>query len=67
MAPLAGISVVELGIMIAVPAATETLAEFGASVIKVEDTGRGDELRNYGSTRNDMSAWCLFTGSKRCP
>ncbi len=57
MAPLAGISVVELGIMIAVPAATETLAEFGASVIKVEDTGRGDELRNYGSTRNGMSAW----------
>lgn len=57
MAPLTGIRVVELGVMIAVPGAAETLAGFGAEVIKVEDTQRGDELRNYGSTRNGMSGW----------
>lgn len=57
MAPLDGIRVVELGVMIAVPGAAETLAGFGASVIKVEDTIKGDELRNYGSSRNGMSAW----------
>ncbi len=57
MAPLTGTKVVELGVMIAVPGAAETLAGFGAEVIKVEDTQRGDELRNYGSTRNGMSGW----------
>ncbi|MBA58639.1 MAG: hypothetical protein CMQ40_05640 [Gammaproteobacteria bacterium] len=48
---------VELGVMIAVPAATESLAGLGASVIKIEDTGSGDELRKYGSSRNGMSTW----------
>ena len=57
MPPLEGIRVIELGVMIAVPAATSNLAGFGASVIKVEDTSAGDELRKYGSTRNGMSAW----------
>ncbi len=57
MPPLEGIRVIELGVMIAVPAATSNLAGFGASVIKVEDTIAGDELRKYGSTRNGMSAW----------
>ncbi|MBT4160949.1 MAG: CoA transferase [Gammaproteobacteria bacterium] len=57
MAPLTGIKVVEFGIMIAVPGAAETLAGFGAEVIKVEDTNRGDELRSYGSNKNGMSGW----------
>ncbi len=57
MPPLEGIRVIELGVMIAVPAATSNLAGLGASVTKVEDTSAGDELRKYGSTRNGMSAW----------
>ena len=57
MPPLEGIKIIELGVMIAVPAATSNLAGLGASVIKVEDTSEGDELRKYGSTRNGMSAW----------
>ena len=57
MAPLSGIKVVEMGVMIAVPGAGETLAGFGAEVIKIEDTNRGDELRNYGSSKNGMSGW----------
>ena len=63
MSPLNGINVLELGVMIAVPAATSNLAGFGASVIKVEDTGAGDELRKYGSTRNGMSAWFANSNS----
>ena len=57
MAPLEGIRVVELGVMIAVPGAAGQLAGFGASVIKVEDTRRGDELRNYGSARRGKARW----------
>ena len=63
MLPLDGIKVIELGVMIAVPAATANLAGFGASVIKVEDTSAGDELRKYGSTRNGMSAWFANSNS----
>ena len=55
--PLDGIRVIELGTMIAVPAATYQLAQFGAEVIKVEDVVTGDQLRVYGSNKNGMSAW----------
>ncbi len=56
-APLQGLRVLELGQMIAVPAATHVLASYGAEVIKVEDTGAGDGLRFYGSQKNGMSGW----------
>jgi crotonobetainyl-CoA:carnitine CoA-transferase CaiB-like acyl-CoA transferase len=55
--PLEGIRVIELGTMIAVPAATHLLASFGAEVVKVEDVETGDPLRFYGSKKNGMSAW----------
>ncbi len=55
--PLNNISVLELGSMIAVPAATQLLASYGASVIKIEDTRYGEGLRFYGSTKNGMSGW----------
>ena len=55
--PLAGIEIIELATMIAVPAATHLLVTQGASVIKVENTGTGDELRRYGSQKNGMSGW----------
>jgi len=64
--PLDGIRVVELGQMIAVPAATYILASYGASVIKIEDTGSGDGLRFFGSSKNGMSGWFASTnGGKR--
>jgi crotonobetainyl-CoA:carnitine CoA-transferase CaiB-like acyl-CoA transferase len=64
--PLEGIRVIELGQMIAVPAAAHVLAGQGASVIKVEDTRRGDELRFYGSQKNGISAWFISAnGGKR--
>lgn len=55
--PLEGIKIVEMGTMIAVPGATHLLATQGASVVKVEDTSGGDDLRRYGSQRNGMSGW----------
>ncbi|MEM7286194.1 MAG: CoA transferase [Actinomycetota bacterium] len=55
--PLEGIKIVELGQMIAVPAATHLLATQGATVIKIEGVDRGDDLRHYGSQKNGMSGW----------
>ncbi len=55
--PLEGVRIVELGTMIAVPAATQLLSAQGAHVLKVEDTTVGDPLRFYGSKKNGMSGW----------
>ena len=55
--PLAGTKVLELGQMIAVPAATHLLASYGADVIKVEDAVGGDPLRFFGSQKGGMSGW----------
>lgn len=49
--PLAGVRVIELGSLLAGPYAGRLLAEFGAEVIKVEQPGKGDPLRNWGHHR----------------
>lgn len=61
--PLDGVRVLELGSFVAAPLAARTLADFGATVIKVEPPRRGDELRTWGTmlpTRHgEISAWWL--------
>ncbi|MDP6469917.1 MAG: CoA transferase [Pseudomonadales bacterium] len=61
--PLAGTKILELGQMIAVPAATHLLASYGADVIKVEDADRGDDLRFFGSQKGGMSGWFANSNS----
>ena len=46
--PLAGIRVLDLGTRIAAPFCAGILGEQGAEVIKIEDPGRGDMLRELG-------------------
>ncbi|MDL1860849.1 CoA transferase, partial [Betaproteobacteria bacterium PRO7] len=46
-APLAGLRILDLTRLLPGPAATMHLADFGADVIKVEDTGEGDYLRSF--------------------
>jgi len=47
-APLAGLTVIDLGRVLAAPFATSTLASLGARVIKVEHPDRGDDSRAFG-------------------
>lgn len=63
--PLAGIRIIELGQLIAVPLAAGILARQGADVIKVEDTGFGDNLRFYGSQKNGLSAWFVTVNANK--
>lgn len=46
-APLAGLRILDLTRLLPGPAATMHLADFGADVIKVEDTGAGDYMRDF--------------------
>jgi len=63
MLPLAGIRVVDLSAVVLGPYASQTLAEYGADVIKVEPP-EGDSTRHTGpSTEDGMGA--IFLGVNR--
>jgi formyl-CoA transferase len=59
--PLAGVTVVEFGTLIAGPFCSRILGEFGAEVIKVEAPGEGDPLRKwrklYPTGEGETSLW----------
>ncbi|HSC96168.1 MAG TPA: CaiB/BaiF CoA-transferase family protein [Burkholderiales bacterium] len=55
--PLQGIQVIELGTLIAGPFCARLLAEFGASVIKIEPPGVGDPLRKWRKLHAGTSLW----------
>lgn len=57
MGPLAGLTVLELGTLIAGPFAARLFAEFGATVIKVEDPAHGDPIRNWRHLHEGTSLW----------
>jgi crotonobetainyl-CoA:carnitine CoA-transferase CaiB-like acyl-CoA transferase len=48
--PLTGLRILDLTRLLPGPAATMHLADFGADVIKVEDTGEGDYMRSFPPT-----------------
>jgi len=50
-APLAGITVLEMGSSLAGPYGARLLADFGARVIKVEAPGSGDTARSWGKEK----------------
>ena len=56
-APLAGVRVLDLTRLLPGPVCTLHLADLGADVIKVEDTGPGDYARTLGAKRGETSAF----------
>ena len=53
--PLRGIRVLDLTRLLPGPLATMHLADLGAEVIKIEDTGAGDYARTMGPVRNEVT------------
>ena len=64
--PLSGLTVLELGHVVAGPLAGTLLADLGADVIKVEDpkTG-GDTLRRLSPLHNDAPVWWKVSGRNK--
>ena len=57
---LDGLTVLDLATFVAAPFCCTLLAEFGADVVKVEQPGRGDDLRRLGTSAGDgLSYWWL--------
>lgn len=54
-APLAGVTVLELGNMYAAPTTGRMLRDFGATVIKVEDPATGDFARQWVPQKNGLA------------
>lgn len=56
--PLDDVRVIELGQLLAGPFCGQLLGDFGAEVIKVEDPGRGDPMRQWGREKpHGQSLW----------
>lgn len=65
MMPLHGVRVLDLSRMVAGGMAGMLLADFGADVVKVEQPGAGDPLRQW-TTEGQALWWKVYGRNKRC-
>jgi len=64
--PLAGLTVIEMGTLIAGPFCGQILGDFGAEVIKIEDPAAGDPMRQWGrSLPKGHSPWWPVIGRNK--
>lgn len=63
--PLTGITVVSIEQAIAAPFCTRHLADYGARVIKIERTGRGDFARDYDERVKGISSHFVWTNRSK--
>lgn len=63
--PMNGLRILDLGTMVAGPAACTFLADFGADIIKVEQPDGGDTLRGLGPFKNGESLWFQVEGRNK--
>lgn len=66
--PLAGIRVIETGVLLAGPFCARLLADFGAEVIKIEPPKEGDPMRTTGQALFDGKSlwWPSISRNKKC-
>jgi formyl-CoA transferase len=66
--PLAGVRVIELGMLLAGPFTGRLLGDMGAEIIKVEPPGKPDPLREWGKARYRGRSlwWPVQSRNKKC-
>ncbi|HTN48094.1 MAG TPA: CaiB/BaiF CoA-transferase family protein [Burkholderiaceae bacterium] len=57
--PLAGLRILDLTRLLPGPAATMHLADFGADVVKIEDTAEGDYMRDFAPQVRNAEGVCV--------
>ena len=63
--PLEGLTVIEAGSMISAGTTGRLLADFGATVIKVEHPKSGDHLRHFGPQSDGVGLWWKYLGRNK--
>ncbi|MGY4681279.1 CaiB/BaiF CoA transferase family protein [Micromonospora aurantiaca (nom. illeg.)] len=64
--PLSGLRVIEAGVLLAGPFCGQILGDLGADVIKLEEPGRGDPMREWGRERPyGKSLWFPVLGRNK--
>jgi len=63
--PLAGLTVIDCGQVVAGPMVAMLLGDFGADVIKVEHPVGGDPVRAFGRSRDDVPLFWQFLGRNK--
>ena len=65
---LAGVRVIELGVLLAGPFTGRLLGDMGAEIIKVEPPGKPDPLREWGHARYQGRSlwWPVQSRNKKC-
>ncbi len=66
--PLANLRVIEMGQLLAGPFCAQLLGDFGAEVIKIEQPGRGDPMRDWGREKagGESLWWPVVSRNKKC-
>jgi succinyl-CoA---D-citramalate CoA-transferase len=66
--PLAGVRVIELGMLLAGPFAGRLLGDMGAEIVKIEPPGQPDPLRDWGKARYEGRSlwWPVQSRNKKC-
>jgi formyl-CoA transferase len=66
--PLAGVTILELGSLIAGPFATRLLGDMGAEIIKIEAPDAPDPMRGWGARESDATTlwWAVQSRNKKC-
>ena len=62
--PLEGIRIIDLTAAMAGPFCTQLLADFGASVLKIEPPGKGDMLRDFGPPFVKGESWYFLLNNR---
>ncbi|MEZ5852933.1 MAG: CoA transferase [Hyphomicrobiaceae bacterium] len=60
--PFAGVKVIDISNFLAAPMSTMFFADFGADVIKIEQPGRGDEVRYWGRNKDGVGLYFKILG-----
>ncbi|MBI3965128.1 MAG: CoA transferase [Chloroflexi bacterium] len=58
--PLRGLRVIDCATLFAGPFIATTMGDFGAEVIKVEQPGKGDDLRRLGFSKDGYGLWWAY-------